>query len=177
MGGITIENEQEFTSSGGYYYPVGTLNLDGEYTLEYVRERYAFEDGDFARGRHQIQVIQAMMDKLISANTLANYNALADAISNFAVTNMQSDDIKSLIRYQFNNTPEWHIVSYQLLGDVMYQPCQSANYQMLSVDMPYVEAIENAQKLLNQLFDGEVLSEDLQLTDNGQLTYVASPVG
>ena len=177
MGGITIENEQEFTSNGGYYYPAGTINLDGEYTLHYVRERYAFEDGDFARGRHQIQVIQAMMDKLISANTLANYNALADAISNFAVTNMQSDDIKSLIRYQFNNTPEWHIVSYQLLGDVMYQPCQSANYQMLSVDMPYVEAIENAQKLLNQLFDGEVLSEDLQLTDNGQLTYVASPVG
>ena len=177
MGGVTIENEQEFTSHGGYYYPAGTINLDGEYTLHYVRERYAFEDGDFARGRHQIQVIQAMMDKLISANTLANYNALADAISNFAVTNMQSDDIKSLIRYQFNNTPEWHIVSYQLLGDVMYQPCQSANYQMLSVDMPYVEAIENAQKLLNQLFDGEVLSEDLQLTDNGQLTYVASPVG
>ncbi len=177
MGGVTIENEQEFISHGGYYYPAGTINLDGEYTLHYVRERYAFEDGDFARGRHQIQVIQAMMDKLISANTLANYNALADAISNFAVTNMQSDDIKSLIRYQFNNTPEWHIVSYQLLGDVMYQPCQSANYQMLSVDMPYVEAIENAQKLLNQLFDGEVLSEDLQLTDNGQLTYVASPVG
>ena len=177
MGGVTIENEQEFTSNDGYYYPAGELTLDGEYTLNYVRERYAFEDGDFARGRHQIQVIQAMMNKLISANTLANYNALADAISNFAVTNMPADDIKSLIRYQFNNTPSWHIVSYQLLGDVMYQPCQSANYEMLSVDMPYVEAIENAEKLLNQLFDGEMLSEDLQLTDNGQLTYVASPAG
>ena len=40
-----------------------------------------------------------------------------------------------------------------------------------------VEAIENAEKLLNQLFDGEMLSEDLQLTDNGQLTYVESPAG
>lgn len=177
MGGVTIENEQEFTSHGGYYYPAGVLDLDGEYTLHYVRERYAFEDGDFARGRHQIQVIQAMMNKLISANTLTNYNALADAISNFAITNMPADDIKSLIRYQFNNTPSWHIVSYQLLGDVMYQPCQSANYELLSVDMPYEEAIENAQTLLDQLFNGEVLSEDLQLTDNGQLTYVASPAG
>lgn len=177
MGGVTIENEQEFTSHGGYYYPAGVLDLDGEYTLHYVRERYAFEDGDFARGRHQIQVIQAMMNKLISANTLANYNALADAISNFAITNMPADDIKSLIRYQFNNTPSWHIVSYQMLGDVMYQPCQSANYELLSVDMPYEEAIKNAQTLLDQLFNGEVLSEDLQLTDNGQLTYVASPAG
>ena len=39
------------------------------------------------------------------------------------------------------------------------------------------ESIENALILLNQLFNGDVLSEDLQLTVTDQLTYVTQPVG
>ena len=176
MGGIDIYNEQEFTSHGGYFYPQGDIHMDGEYTLHYVRERYAFEDGDFARGRHQIQVIQAMLDKLMSVNTFANYSALADAISNFAATNIPSSKVTEIIKTQVSENPSWHIVTYQLLGEVMMQPCQSANGSYLSVDMPYVEAVNNAMTLLGQLENGEVISEDLQLVDNGQLTYITTPV-
>ncbi|MCF0229657.1 MAG: LCP family protein, partial [Parasporobacterium sp.] len=176
MGGVVVDVEKDFISHGGIDFKKGPQLMDGDKTLHYVRERYAFEDGDFARGRHQVQVIQAMLNKLMSVNTLANYNNLADAIVSFAATNIPQSVITSVIRDQLDKNPQWHIVTYQLLGDIMMQPCQSANGQYLSVDMPYKESVENAKILLKQLLNGEVLSEDLQLVDNGQLTYVVAPV-
>lgn len=175
MGGINVEIEKDFISHGGIEFKKGWQVLDGDKALHYVRERYAFEDGDFARGRHQIQVIQAMLNKLMSVNTLTNYNALANAVTRFAATNIPAQDITDLIKLQLEEMPQWHIVTYQYLGDVMMQPCQSASGSLLSVDMPYKESIENGNYLLNQLFNGEVVSEELQLVDNGQLTYVADP--
>ena len=177
LGGVTVYNEQEFTSIDGYYYPEGYVEMDGLYALNYVRERHAFEDGDFARGRNQLKVIQAMMDKLISVNTISNYYALADAVANFAATNIPSDMITDLIKLHLEENLQWHVVTYQVLGAVMLQPCQSANGAYLSVDMPYEESVQHAKTLLQQLYEGEVLSEDLQLEDNGQLTYVVKPVG
>ncbi|MBR3401508.1 MAG: LCP family protein [Parasporobacterium sp.] len=177
IGGVTVYNEEAFISHGGYYFPAGMVDMNGEYALHYVRERFAFEDGDFARGRNQIKVIQAMMDKLISVNTLANYNSLMTAITNSVATNIPEEDLKAVINIQLNQNPQWHVVSYQMLGNVMFQPCQSTGGSFLSVDMPYLESVENAQILLEQLFAGEPLSEDLQLADNGQLTFITNPAG
>ncbi|MBQ9032230.1 MAG: LCP family protein [Parasporobacterium sp.] len=177
MGGVTIYNEQDFISHGGIHFPEGMLDLNGDYALHYVRERYAFEDGDFARGRNQIKVIQAMMDKLVSVNTLANYNNLMTAISESLATNIPTEDLMKIVNIQLNENPQWHVVSYQMLGAIMFQPCQSANGAFLSVDMPYKEAVDNVSVLLGQLYGGEVLSEDLQLSDNGLLTYITQPVG
>ena len=175
IGGIDVYNEQYFTSHGGFIYPEGWLYMDGLYALHYVRERFAFEDGDFTRGRNQIKVMQAMMDKLISVNTLTNYNALMDAISKTVATNIPQEDLMSIVNIQLNKNPEWHVVTYQLLGSVMFQPCQTASGSYLSVDMPYKESVDNAKILLDQLFNGEVISEELQLEDNGQLTYITDP--
>ena len=175
IGGVTVYNEQAFISHGGYYFPAGMVDMNGEYALHYVRERFAFEDGDFARGRNQIKVIRAMMDKLVSVNTLANYNSLMTAITNSVATNIPEEDLKTVVNIQLNQNPQWHVVSYQLLGSVMFQPCQSTGGTFLSVDMPYLESVENAQILLEQLFAGETLSEDLQLADNGQLTFITNP--
>ena len=178
LGGITIYNEQDFISHGGYHFPAGNIELDGTQALHYVRERFAFKDGDFARGRNQIKVIQAMMDKLISFNTVANYSAVTTAISKSVATNIPADMIMDLINVQINNNPDWHVVSYQMLGNVMFQPCYSTSGTYLSVDMPYKESITNAQILLDQLVNGEVLSEDLQITEeDAPLTYVVQPVG
>ncbi len=46
VGGIDVENTQEFTSRvGGYYFPVGQVHLNAEQALGFVRERYSLEGG------------------------------------------------------------------------------------------------------------------------------------
>lgn len=94
LGGVEITVEKGFTSThsllpgGRREFPAGKQTMDGAMALDYARERYAFADGDFARIRHQQQVIKAILDKAASGGTLANparlnsfLRATADAVS------------------------------------------------------------------------------------------------
>ncbi|NYH45281.1 LCP family protein required for cell wall assembly [Micromonospora jinlongensis] len=92
LGGIEIDVEKGFTSnyalSSNRTFNKGRQTMDGATALDYARERHAFADGDFARIRHQQQVIKAILDKAASGGTLANpaklnsfVKATADAVA------------------------------------------------------------------------------------------------
>ncbi|WP_422769759.1 LCP family protein [Plantactinospora sp. WMMC1484] len=94
LGGVQLTVEESFTSThsllptGRREFKKGPQTMDGAQALDYARERYAFKDGDFARIRHQQQVIRAILDKAASGGTLANpaklnsfVRASADAVS------------------------------------------------------------------------------------------------
>jgi LCP family protein required for cell wall assembly len=94
LGGVEIEVEKAFTSThsllpgGRREFEAGRQTMDGAMALDYARERYAFADGDFARIRHQQQVMKAILDKAVSGGTLANparlnsfLRATADAVA------------------------------------------------------------------------------------------------
>lgn len=50
----------------------GVNHLNGGEALDYVRQRYQFPDGDFARVRHQQEFLKALMDKAASTGTVTN---------------------------------------------------------------------------------------------------------
>jgi LCP family protein required for cell wall assembly len=94
LGGVDINVDQSFTSThslnanGRREFVKGKQVMDGAAALDYARERYAFADGDFARIRHQQQVIKAILDKAASGGLLASpaklngfVKATADAVS------------------------------------------------------------------------------------------------
>jgi LCP family protein required for cell wall assembly len=94
LGGVDIEVEEAFTSThslnknGRRHFEKGLQTMDGAAALDYSRERFAFKDGDFARIKHQQQVIRAILDKAATAGILANparlnslLKATADAVS------------------------------------------------------------------------------------------------
>jgi anionic cell wall polymer biosynthesis LytR-Cps2A-Psr (LCP) family protein len=90
LGGVEIDVEQSFTSIHKQHrkFTKGPQTLDGAAALDYARERYAFRDGDFARMRHQQQLIKAVLDKAASGGLLTNpgrlnsfLRATADAVS------------------------------------------------------------------------------------------------
>jgi LCP family protein required for cell wall assembly len=74
LGGIDIDVEQNFTSIHPPYrkFTKGTAHMDGATALDYSRQRKQFADGDFARIRHQQQVIKAILDKAASGSLLTN---------------------------------------------------------------------------------------------------------
>lgn len=94
LGGVEIDVERSFTSThslnpdGRREFRKGRQTMDGAATLDYARERFAFADGDFARIRHQQQVIKAILDKAASGGVLTNpsrlnafLRATADAVA------------------------------------------------------------------------------------------------
>jgi LCP family protein required for cell wall assembly len=86
LGGVDIDNPVGFLSSSlkGHYYPQGVQRMSGHQALAFVRERYAFADGDFQRARNQQQFIRAVMGKALTAETLTNPAKINDLVGAIA---------------------------------------------------------------------------------------------
>jgi LCP family protein required for cell wall assembly len=74
LGGIDMNVEQDITSihPPHRHFKKGVNHFGGAEALDYVRQRYQFADGDFARMRHQQQFMKAVLDKAASGGTLSN---------------------------------------------------------------------------------------------------------
>ena len=73
LGGVDVNIPAPFVSYHDQIaFPSGPTTLDGEHALEFVRERYAFADGDYQRVRNQQAFIRALLAKNLSADTLLN---------------------------------------------------------------------------------------------------------
>lgn len=86
LGGIDMYIEQDIKSIHPPHrqFKKGDMHLDGAAALDYVRQRYQFAEGDFARMRHQQQFMRAVLDKAVSAGTLANLPKLRSFLTSTA---------------------------------------------------------------------------------------------
>ncbi|MBF4995514.1 LCP family protein [Arthrobacter gandavensis] len=96
LGGVEVDNAQAFQSHGGdgEFFDAGRLTLQGDSALKFVRERYAFADGDYQRVRNQQAFLRGLLTKLISAETLGNpvrLSAATGAISPYLSVDEQLD--------------------------------------------------------------------------------------
>lgn len=83
LGGVTVTVAEAFEVDGRAYR-VGETYLDGRHALDFVRERYAFVDGDYQRVRNQHAFLGALARKTIDAGTLtepAKISAFVSAVS------------------------------------------------------------------------------------------------
>ncbi len=86
LGGVTIDNPIAFnpTHLKGQHFDKGKITLNGEQALAFVRERYAFVDGDYQRVRNQQLFIKAVMGETLSRETLTNPVTISDLVGAIA---------------------------------------------------------------------------------------------
>ena len=74
LGGIDMNVERDITSIHKPFrqFKKGVNHFNGAEALDYCRQRYQFPDGDFARMRHQQEMMKAALDKAASGGTLTN---------------------------------------------------------------------------------------------------------
>ena len=118
LGGIDVYNDQEFNAhtNDGKHYPVGNLHLNSTDALGFVRERYALADGDRDRGRNQQKVITAIIQKLTSAEVLANYSAVIQGLQESVQTNMPVEVMTDLVNRQLETGGKYDVQSQDLKG-------------------------------------------------------------
>lgn len=85
LGGVEVNVPIAFTSThGGFTFAAGPQKLNGDQALGFVRERYAFSDGDYQRVRDQQIFLKGMLDGIMSPATLTNpvkITGLVNAVS------------------------------------------------------------------------------------------------
>ncbi len=116
LGGVEVNSDYSFTSLEGFKYSKGVNKLNGTKALSFARERYAFSDGDRQRGKNQMAVISAVIDKATSPSILKNYASLMDSIKGFMQTSLSSREIGDLVQMQLNDMASWEISSVSVDG-------------------------------------------------------------
>lgn len=157
LGGVEVYNEREFVSViGGYYFEQGNVTLDGEKALAFVRERYSFEDGDFARGRNQMKVLEAMIKKAMSPAILLNYNEFLNTSLDSMNTNLPTNKITEMINLQIQDMSAWDIEQNQITGDpVMGLPSYAMPGFELSMTQLSEYSINEAKQKIDQVLEQE----------------------
>lgn len=169
LDGVDVISEHSFTTvrmelpddSGtgthraSYSFTEGLNHLNGEEALAFSRERKAFADGDNQRGRNQMAVIQAIVDKATSPSILKSYQKLLSAVSDAFITNLTYQDISSLVQMQLSDMSDWNITTYSVSGDGGMEYCYSMPGQELWVMWPDAEQINTAKNLIRQVMNGE----------------------
>ena len=166
LGGIDVYSDYSFETSAGdvagygyrtYSYTEGWNHLDGLEALMFARERYSFSDGDNQRGRNQMKVVQAIIEKAASPSVLANYQDLLKALSENFVTNISYDQITSLVQMMQKEGFSWNIQAMSARegsGDT-YQYCYSAPGDPLYAMPPDYEYINTIKSVVDQVMNGE----------------------
>jgi LCP family protein required for cell wall assembly len=80
IGGVDLYVDQTITSIHKPHrvFKKGMMHMDGDQALDWVRQRYQFARGDFAREEHQQQFLKALMAKASSSGVLTNPKKLND---------------------------------------------------------------------------------------------------
>lgn len=93
VDGVTVNNSLAFDN-----FPEGEIELNGEQALNYVQMRKQDPRGDFGRQDRQKQVIQGIMRKGASINSLWNYQDIFDALGQNVRTNMKFGEMVDVQR-------------------------------------------------------------------------------
>lgn len=162
LGGIEVDSEHDFYSTIApttIHYTQGINKLDGYEALYYVRERYAFVNGDYQRGINQMQVIQAVAKKAMSPAMLTNFTSLMDAVDDCFKTSIPTDLITALVRDQLANGGDWNIVTYYVSGTGSSEYTYSIPSQRAYVTIPDESTVEMAKDLMQQVRDGKIIED------------------
>jgi polyisoprenyl-teichoic acid--peptidoglycan teichoic acid transferase len=95
VGGVNVNNPFAFTD-GGFTYPEGNQELNGEEALAYSRMRYKDPKGDLGRNDRQRQVITSIIDKGVRVSSITKFDNILSILSKNVKTNMTFQEMKDI---------------------------------------------------------------------------------
>lgn len=116
VGGVTVYSDQAFRARNTYI-SVGENNLNGSQALDFSRERYNVSGGDNGRGKNQMKIVKAVIEKLTNGTTIiSRYSAILQSLEGMFSTSMGMSDISMLVKMQLGDMASWNIQSFAVTG-------------------------------------------------------------
>ena len=155
LGGITVYNDETFTTNENITFRKGYVDLDGERALSFVRDRKHVTGGDLGRGKNQVKVLEALMKKAMGKDIIKNYNKLLDSLEGSFVTNMDKNTMFAFIRKEMQSPRNWQIDSITLDGTDSYEYTYTYRNYQLYVMLPNKEKVNEAKTKIKSIIQGE----------------------
>lgn len=168
LGGIDVDVQLEFYeqdenrdfSNQIHLYP-GVQTLDGRSALAYARHRHTEGWGDIGRNYAQQQIIQAIINKLLTAEGINKVPEVLQVGAEYVSTNMPISTVKRFINNEINHPRSWSFSSVSLAGALgENQLCVSAaEYGPLFVFILDQNELNNVYAKYMEMFEPSTLSD------------------
>ncbi|WP_260456209.1 phosphatase PAP2/LCP family protein [Enterococcus gilvus] len=96
VGGVTVDNDFAF-SAEGIDYPKGKQHLNGWEALQYSRMRYEDPTGDYGRQGRQREVMELLINKILSTKSIFSYQKILDGIGENGKTDLTFDQMQKIL--------------------------------------------------------------------------------
>ena len=162
IGGVTLYNPVAFEIEG-VWFPAGTISLDGYEALKYVRARKTLAEGDFDRGRNQMRMVTAIIERVKSRGVglLLNYADILSSLEGTFSTGLTAEEISALVRMTIGDLDAWEVyscsVSYSSTG---MMPTASTGDERLYVVWPSQPHLDHVASMIEKMSSGGLLTDD-----------------
>lgn len=170
IGGIDVYSEYTFSARyTPWTFYEGMNHMNGEQALAFARERKSFESGDNQRIRNQQAVVEAVIKKATSSTAmLLKYNDIVSSLKDYFKMSISAAEIKSLIKMQIADNPDWKIYKYSLSGVGDMLKTYSAPSEELYVMTRDQKSVSKARDLISGVIEGK----ELMKGDDGELSFI-----
>ena len=139
--------------------------LDGARALGFVRERHAFEDGDFARQRHQQEVIEQVVSKMMASKSPQMFLDVLAAAGDNIKTNFTINQMTSFINYALQKSQRYYDQG-NIAGIFNFVSSREYGYST----MVWNEGLQMSLYTYN-LFNGSIRDNTAAIERNMNLNY------
>ena len=133
LGGVDVYSAYAFKTSGGRSFVKGMNHVNGNAALAFVRERKSLPGGDYQRGRNQMELIKAIINKIQTPAILKKFDKIMSTISGNVQTSLSMDQLASLVRMQLDSGASWSVETYAVSASGGYEYCYSYRGEKLWV--------------------------------------------
>ncbi len=160
LGGIEVDNPVAF-STVDYQFPQGTIQLDGAKALSFSRERHNLAGGDFDRGRNQQRVIIGIFKKLMSFDSLTNFQEILDNISDSLQTNMPPEAMMGFANTIMEIGGDWQTdtIAVEGRGNSALRSPLIPDRDIYLME-PYPESVQKVKDQIHSVMQGEQIPGD-----------------
>ena len=131
------------------YVRSGCHTYNGIEILTIARERLQV-GGDRVRQKNCQDIIINIFKKMISTNTLANYDKILNALGNSYTTNLSKKVVQKLIKDIINNPNVWEFIKQSVDGESSMNYVHFSNYIDHTMN-PDMSTVESATKKINEV--------------------------
>lgn len=159
IGGITFYSEKGFQARDTYI-KAGENHLTGAQALDVARERYHVKGGDNGRGKNQMKMVTAVIEKVTSSTALiSNYAEVMKSLEGMIATSFRTEEISALVKMQLSDMASWNIHSFAVTGSDGMEITYSYRGEELYVMWPKEDMVKYAGMLVQRVLNGEILTD------------------